>query len=305
MPSDRPGGALFPDLAVTETDSEILLERARALEADDPMEAGRRYREILDRYPACVEASNALEQLGHRDRFGAWMRINCVIHPDDDIFAFIAGSPFSSNPIRDYLADGWRTLSEMMLVLERLGRPLVGMGSVLEFASGFGRFTRHLAAVLPGRVTCSDIMPGAMAFAREQFGVRTLDSAMTPEQIEFPERYELIFVLSLFTHLPVAVWGRWLKALAGALEPGGVLLLSVHNEAYAHDLGCEFDADGVCFLPSSESSDLEPAQYGTTLTTRRVVEHQIERALGLAPVLYVENAFWVGQDAVAVVVSSD
>lgn len=290
---------------MTESEPEILLERARALETDDPLEAGRCYRAILEDHPACLEASNALERLGHPDRFGAWMRINCTIHPDDDIFAFIARSPYSSNPIRDYLADGWRTLSELMLVLERLGRPLVGMQRVLEFASGFGRFTRHLAAALPGRVTCADVVPGSMAFAREEFGVRTLDSATDPDQIEFPERYDLVFVLSLFTHLPVTVWGRWLKALAGALTPGGVLVLSVHNEAYARALDCRFDADGVCFIPSSESSDLDPEQYGTTLTTRAFVEHEIERALGRAPALYVENAFWVGQDAVAVVAPPD
>ena len=57
-----------------------------------------------------------------------------------------------------------------MQVLEQVDRPLTGVSSMLEFASGFGRFTRHLARALPGRVTCSDVLPGSVDFAREQFG---------------------------------------------------------------------------------------------------------------------------------------
>jgi len=99
------------------------LAEARALEARDGAAAGARYVAILARRPDCLEAHNALERLKHPQRFSGWMRVNCTIHPEDDIFRFIAGTPGSLNPVRDYLADGWRTLGELMVLLERLGRP--------------------------------------------------------------------------------------------------------------------------------------------------------------------------------------
>lgn len=280
--------------------TEALLARARAAEAAGSETAGDLFAQALDRDPACLEAHNALERLAHPRRFSHWMRINCTIHPDDDIFRFFVRDGHSRNPVRDYLADGWRTLSELMVLLERLERPLLQTTHMLEFASGFGRFTRHLAPLLPGRLTCADILPGSMPFAREQFGVETLESSFEPETLRFPRRYDLVFVLSLFTHLPVGDWRRWLQALAGAVEPGGILLLSFHNERVAGDYGVELDTEGCFFATSSESPSLDPERYGTTLTTRAVVEREIVEALGVEPVLYQPLAFWVGQDAVAI-----
>lgn len=277
-----------------------LLARARAADAAGEKNAGDLFAEALDRDPACLEAHNALERLDHPRRFSHWMRINCTIHPDDDIFRFFARDGHSRNPVRDYLADGWRTLSELMVLLERLDQPLLNTGRMLEFASGYGRFTRHLAPLLPGRLTCADVLPGSVEFVREQFGVQAFESSFDPETLEFPERYDLVFVLSLFTHLPVSDWLRWLKALAGAVKPGGLLLLSFHNEGVAGDYGVEFDTDGSFFATSSESPSLDPERYGTTLTTRSVIERKIVEALGVEPALYQPLAFWVGQDAVAI-----
>ncbi|MEE4639003.1 MAG: class I SAM-dependent methyltransferase [Wenzhouxiangella sp.] len=288
-------------IAMDSADSmQRLLRQAAATETDDPDQAGALYAQLLRRYPGCLEAHNALERLGHAERFSHWMRINCRIHPDDDIFAFIANSPGSTNPIRDYLADGWRTLSELMVLLESLDRPLLKTASMLEFACGFGRFTRHLAPLLPGRVSCADVLPGSVEFVREQFGVHAFESAMNPAQVHFPDRYELVFVLSLFTHLPVASWRAWLQTLAEAVKPGGLLLLSFHNEQAAAEFGVSFDDSGIFFQASSESPTLNARQYGTTLTTRKIIESEIAAALETPIALYRERAFWVGQDAVAI-----
>lgn len=279
---------------------EDLLTQARTLEATEPGKAGDLYAQALRRQPSLLEAHNAMERLGHADRYSHWMRFNCQIHPDDDIFRFIAGSPGSYNPVRDYLSDGWRTLSELMLLLEAVDQPLSKTDHMLEFACGYGRFTRHLAKILPGRVTCSDVLPDAVDFARQQFGVQGFYSDMQPERVQFPQRYDLVFVLSLFTHLPVEAWQAWLQTLAGAVKPGGLLLLSFHNEQAAAEFGVAFDDSGIFFQPSSESRTLEGSQYGTTLTTRAVVEREIETALARPITLYGERAFWVGQDAVLV-----
>ena len=276
------------------------LAQAQALEAADPARAGDLYAELLERDPGCVAASNALERLGDPRRFGAWMKVDCTIDPRDDLLGFIARGPHGQNPIRAYLADGWRTLSELMLLLEGLDRPLLRLDSVLEFACGYGRFTRHLAHALPGRVAAADILPGAPEFVRDRFGVESFRSDHEPERIVFPRCYELVFVLSLFTHLPVGDWSRWLRALRTAVAPGGMLIFTVHSEALAAAQGVRFGADGVHFVPSSESPSLDPQRYGTTFTTRAVVEREVQEALGTAPLKIADEVFWVGQDAVVV-----
>ena len=243
---------------------------------------------------------NARERSGSSERYGSWMRVNCVIDPRDDIFRFFYNHPLAANPVREYLSDGWRTLCELMLLMEALGRPLSRTASMLEFAAGFGRFTRHLAPVLAGRLTCSDVHPGSTQFLREQFGVRVFESAGDPARLAIPGRFELVFVLSLFTHLPPAAWGVWLSKLYGAVAPGGHLVLSVHSEEAARAQGVTFSGDGTYFQPMSESTALARDVYGTTFTTRAFVAREIERALGRGPSHHAANAFWNGQDAVVV-----
>jgi SAM-dependent methyltransferase len=277
-----------------------ILERANALVDSQPDVAAGMYARVLAREPGNLIAHNALEQMGASERYGRWMRINCIIDPRDDIYRFFASHPLAKNPIREYLSDGWRTMMELMVLLERLDRPLVKMQSVLEFAAGFGRFTRHLTRLLPGRVTCADIQPGSMEFLREQFGVNVFSSSFKPEEIVFPQKYELIFVLSLFTHLPTERWGMWLQHLQRGLAPGGLLVFSVHNERAAIEEGVTFGPSGTHFIRSSESPQLGADEYGTTFTTDDFVASQVALALGRKPLLHEHLAFWVGQDAVVV-----
>lgn len=118
-----------------------------------------------------LQAHNLIERHGLPGAFSAWMGVCCEISPRDDIYRFFDGHPTSVNPLRDYFADGWRTMSELMLLLESVQRPLLGAGSFLEFASGHGRFTRHLVKALGAqRVTVSDVVSDAVAFAQQAQG---------------------------------------------------------------------------------------------------------------------------------------
>ena len=254
---------------------------------------GRSVEEILAEH-------NALERSGSPGRYSAWMRVNCVIDPRDDIFRFFYNHPLACNPVREYLADGWLTLSELMLLMDSIGRALTRTRSMLEFAAGFGRFTRHLAPVLPGRLTCSDLHPGSVDFLRGEFGVAGFYSTEDPGKLAIAERYELVFALSMFTHLPPAAWGPWLRKLFSAVSPGGHLVFTVHDEGIARQEGVSFGDDGTYFLAMSESTALGRNTYGTTFATREFVEREVERALGRPASHYRETAFWHGQDAVVV-----
>lgn len=284
----------------SKTDIAALIASADALAATDANEAAKRYAAAMLADPANIDAHNALERLRAPQAYGRWMHVNCVIDSRDDIFRFFANHEIAKNPIREYLSDGWRTLSELMIILETVDKPLLKTQRVLEFASGFGRFTRHLVKALPGRVTCADVLPGSMEFTREQFGVETIPSAHDPASWKVPATFDLVFVLSLFTHLPPAMWQPWLRALGECVSPGGVLVFSIHNETNAREMGVAFDENGTRFIASSESPSLDREIYGTTCTTRSFVEEQVKLALGRPPSAYFPYAFWFGQDAVVV-----
>ena len=246
-----------------------------------------------------LEAHNLMERHQLPGAFSEWIGVNCEVSPQDDIFRFFAGHPTSVNPLRDYFADGWRTLSELMLLLESVQRPLLGAGSFLEFASGHGRFTRHLVKALGAeRVTVSDVVPDAVAFARDTLGVPGFLSAARPEDVAWPRRYGVVFVLSLFSHLPRSSWGRWLARLVDAVEPGGLLVFTTHGTEAARRARVTLDAVGYFFAPSSESTAIDAQEYGTAFTDEAFVRARTAELAGTVEVLrWAPMWFWHHQDA--------
>jgi hypothetical protein len=73
----------------------------------------------------------------------------------------------------------------------------------------------------------SDIDARAVDFVKGEFGVAGFYSAGEPEQLVHDGRYDLIVVVSLFSHLPIQHWGPWLTRLHKMLNPDGLLLFSV------------------------------------------------------------------------------
>lgn len=275
-------------------------ERARALiERGDKVGAVELLRPALMRADSRLVAHNLIEQHGLPGAFADWMGCRCEIAESDDIYRFFENHPQSLNPLRDYLADGWRTMSELVLLLEDVGRPLLRNTSVLEFASGHGRFTRHLVKALGAdRVVVSDVVVDAVAFARETFGVEGFVSAAVPEQMQWSQKHDLVFVLSLFSHLPHSSWSRWLQRIYETLAPGGVLVFTTHGAEAVRKQGVLLNADGYFFAPSSESSAIDGQEYGTAFTSEAYVRACIAEHLSGAKLLkFAPRQFWHHQDA--------
>lgn len=246
-----------------------------------------------------LQAHELIEAHGLVGSFSNIMGLECRISPQDDIFGFFCGHPSSLNPLRDYFADGWRTLSELMLLLEAVDKPLLRTASVLEFASGHGRFTRHLVKALGAeRVTVSDIVVDAVDFSQQTFGVKGFASASVPEQVRWPQQYELVFVLSLFSHLPRSTWTRWLQVLRDAVAPGGLLVFSTHGIKAADFDSVKLDDKGFFFAPSSESNAIDANEYGTAFTSEQFVLDRIAETWGADALRHRSLVhFWNHQDA--------
>lgn len=277
----------------------LLQEAQQLLEQGDRAGAAQVLVRARERDDSLLQAHAMIETHGLVGSFSNIMGLDCRISPKDDIFGFFRGHPSSVNPLRDYFADGWRTLSELMLLLEAVDRPLLRTASVLEFASGHGRFTRHLVKALGAeRVTVSDIVADAVDFSQRTFGVKGFASASVPEQVRWPRQYELVFVLSLFSHLPRSTWTRWLQVLRDAVAPGGLLVFSTHGVKAADFDSVKLDDDGFFFAPSSESNAIDANEYGTAFTSERFVLDRIAETWGSDALRHRSLVhFWNHQDA--------
>jgi SAM-dependent methyltransferase len=204
------------------------------------------------------------------------------IDPRDEMFLYALRRLDQPRLARiQYLRQGARAAATVLHVARHCFGDRAGGLQVLDFASGFGRVTRHLAGLFgPGNVWASDLQPGSMAFCRDRLGVNVLPSAPRPDGLAIAERFDLVVVASLFSHLPREAFGPWLAALARLLRPGGVLAFSVHGQDMVDP--ALFPADGHLFVAESESRVLDVADYGTAYVSDAFVRQAIAEAFGAA-----------------------
>lgn len=240
----------------------------------------------------------------YRRRYGPGFAY--AVHPEDEMFRFIRDfwswrfhvvpMKAQSDAMRTYLTSGDLMMRDLEAALRDHGRALPQLGSFLEFASGYGRFTRFLVRRLdPGKVTVSDINHSAVDFARTTFGVSGFNSTERAGDLAHSQQYEVIFVASLFSHLAIEHWSAWLQRLFEMLAPGGLLIFSTHGP-YARDVifgehwrdRLEAKAEGFSFLPTNETDGRLAAEYyGSAFVTEAYVADEVAgRGLGTITQVY-------------------
>lgn len=232
--------------------------------------------------------------------------INLNIHADDEMLAFFM---FSQGLGLDraaamYLDSGrhiWETLRQ--LIAWKFGS-VDKCRKLLDFASGYGRVTRHVVREMsPETVTVSDIDAAGVAFQERQFGVRGLVSSRSPRDFAAAERFDCIMVSSLFTHLPPTTFTNWLERLGSLLAPDGLLLFSVHDMSLRRN-GVPTPGAGIAFARQSESGSLDVADYGTAWVTESYVREAVQAAIGPAAILRLSRGLANFHDLYAVLAGS-
>lgn len=217
------------------------------------------------------------------------------VHPEDDMYNWSEAIGFELAGRRaEYMRSGYEALQVLRNLLRAGGRPLPEVPRMLDFACGYGRLTRFLVRELaPERVVVADVLRGAVDFVRETFGVDGFYSATDPGDLRIEGRYPLIWVGSLFSHLPRSRFAPFLARLYGALEPDGMLVFSTHGPHALPE--AERDPSGFTFQRQSESANLDLEEYGATFVAPPVVE-AIAREAGVAALRSLPYELWRIQD---------
>jgi SAM-dependent methyltransferase len=181
---------------------------------------------------------------------------------DDDVWALLLTRQYTGYPnIATLLPDVpapelqemWNGLSGVPLarqsrgfyarlreIYERHGPRSLADSHVLDFGCGWGRLTRMLARdVGPGALYGCDPTQAILDVCAELRVPATLArSEFVPERLPFDRRFDLAYAFSVFTHLSERSHQACLRALHDALEPGGILVVTIRPPAflYANEL---------------------------------------------------------------------
>jgi len=198
-------------------------------------------------------------------------RFNAALDNRDEMYKFIKTRKVGGNITGSqthYFSSGEMAFTAFKDILGDQGISFTKIASLLEFACGYGRITRFLVTGIDSKnITVSDIDSSAVKFNAAKFGTRPLVSVSNPANFVCRNKFQVIFVASLFSHLNLAIWPLWLERLYKLLKPGGLLIFSTHG--VEHNLPANSNEllvkDGFWFNPANETAGrLATEIYGTT-----------------------------------------
>jgi SAM-dependent methyltransferase len=114
--------------------------------------------------------------------------------------------------------------------------PLAETHAVLDFGCGCGRVTRYFREH-HGDVAGSDVNRDAVSWCRANLPFARFEANGLAPPLAFDDAsFDLVYALSVFTHLTADLQLAWRDELHRVLRPGGRLLVTTHGRSYLQRL---------------------------------------------------------------------
>jgi SAM-dependent methyltransferase len=116
------------------------------------------------------------------------------------------------------------------------GRDIEAMEDILDFGCGCGRVIRWWKDLSTVSVNGCDFDPELVAWCETNlpfasFRVNDLEPPLPYED----DSFDLVYSISVFTHLPVAIQRAWSQELRRVLRPGGLALVTLMGDSMARE----------------------------------------------------------------------
>ena len=190
--------------------------------------------------------------------------------------------------------------------------------TVLDFACGSGRVTRHLQAFFPGaHVVACDLYESHVQFCSDVLGAEGFMSKENFNEIDFGVKFDVIFCGSLLTHLPADLFRKAMQLMARSLSDQGIAVVSMqgrHAEfiqrrkyKYIEDELFEVamagvDKDGFGYVDYNHhwltNTWTKQANYGVAMARPHWTLKQLEEDYSIRVLSYTERAWDGSQDVV-------
>lgn len=136
---------------------------------------------------------------------------------------------------KEYFETGRAAAWSILRMVEQYGGDITSMRAVLEFGCGTARVLRHLRYIEGLRLAGTDANPKPIEWDCKNLpGIEFNHNGLEPPLPYKDESFDLIYALSVFTHIPLAWQRPWLDELRRVLSTGGYLVCSIHGEEWVN-----------------------------------------------------------------------
>jgi SAM-dependent methyltransferase len=161
--------------------------------------------------------------------------------------------------LESFLQSGRRCAEDIRAALASVGEDLDSFEHVLDFGCGCARTLRWLSPLAERRqMYGTDVDEEAIAWCRRSIGFArfTVNDARPP--LPYPDgRFDLVYAISVFTHLSEELQLEWLDELSRVTAPHGDVLVTLRGSYYLSDMSpsdlSELRTNGFVFsrMPSN------------------------------------------------------
>lgn len=161
--------------------------------------------------------------------------------------------------------------------LRAMGSSLADVERVLDFGCGCGRTLRWLMKAYPEtRFFGVDVDADAIAWCARNFHNGEFATNRPEPPLPFGSgAFDVVYCLSVFTHLDEPMQDMWLAEIKRTLKPGGILMLSVHGEQAAAILDEQaagmLKVSGFLHRRSRKLSGIVPGWYNTSWHSKNYI----------------------------------
>jgi SAM-dependent methyltransferase len=142
-------------------------------------------------------------------------------------------SSTSADHLRSYRRGAVEFVGILGQSLSEAGRDWRSVNSCLEIGCGYGRIVRELRHKVSAQaISVCDVIDEGARFTAAEFGVRRIPVIEAVGR-DCEETFDLIYLLSVYTHLPRHMIEENLARVSRLLKPGAVLVFSMHGKQSA------------------------------------------------------------------------
>ncbi len=131
---------------------------------------------------------------------------------------------------RVFLSSGAQMAKSLDMHAAEAGLGFAQANRILDFGCGCGRIIRHLPQLTAASLFGVDYSRQLTNWCAENLKGEFSRNHLRPP-LHFPgEYFDVVYLLSVFTHLRIAAQREWLAELARITRLGGLVLVTVHDE---------------------------------------------------------------------------
>lgn len=217
-----------------------------------PLSGGSWRRRLLRRLPVLARAARTIDRL-EAENLALRMELAAIhrLHVREDEPPLTAEElPLPPAALRTwvagtedpdwFLASGRLAADTILAALARRGRELQDCRGVLDFGCGCGRVLRHLRPYASAGLHGTDYNQTAIAWCDGHLSFAAFGTNRAAPPTRYGDgAFELIYALSVFTHLTEPLQLAWMEELRRLIRPGGLLMLTTHGAAYWGELNAD------------------------------------------------------------------